>query len=235
MKIKFVTLTGADDQTDANHMAELSDRFPFVEWAILFSQTKSAVPRYPSRKWVENALPLLRNSNLSAHLCGKWVENATHGQCNFLKDDISEFFQRIQFNLSFEKLSEVLAEKNKFWSCDFGKKQIIVAGPYQKYKLNVPYNLFLEHNAVPLFDNSGGKGIVNNNWPQIVRSDQSLPLFCGYAGGLSPKNIEDQLTKLYSIVGECRIWIDMETKIRTKEKLDLNKCRDVLAIVEQFK
>jgi len=61
------------------------------------------------------------------------------------------------------------------------------------------------------------------------------PLLCGYAGGLNPDNIEQELIKIEAVVGDAEIWIDMESGIRNKkDELDLEKCERVLAIAERW-
>jgi hypothetical protein len=60
MKIRYVTLTGADDDVDPQQLAEISQEYPFVEWGILFSQSKSGVERYSSIDWVVELLSLER-------------------------------------------------------------------------------------------------------------------------------------------------------------------------------
>ena len=241
MKIKFVTLTGADDKTDASKMAELSQKFPFVEWAILFSQTKSGNPRYPSDQWIEASLPKLASCFLSAHLCGKWVSDAMDGVFTFQK--MSSAFGRIQLNMAGSRLRHVLADKTKFWeACEaagFGpreslcmdceKPQLILGGPYLSN--SIPVEKFNFFKAAPLFDCSGGRGITSDNWLEFPAE---MPL-CGYAGGLGPDNIEEQLKKLEEVVGDNTIWIDMESKIRTDDEFDLEKCEKVLSIVAEYK
>lgn len=220
MKIKYVTLTGADDRTDANKMAELSKNFPFVEWGILFS-SKTGL-RYPSIKWVEESLPILAETNTSAHLCSKWVTEANTGNLSFLEHDISNGFKRIQLNFGASNLQKVLNPSSKIWNCKFDRP-IIFGGAYRDSLL--PISLFQLHNVHPLFDCSGGRGILATEWTEII-----TPLFCGYAGGLGPDNIIDELKKIEDIVGDTEIWIDMESSVRNdKNEFDLEKCEEVLS------
>ena len=53
-------------------------------------------------------------------------------------------------------------------------------------------------------------------------------IYNGYAGGLGPGNVLDELTRIATACGDCRAWIDMETKLYTGGKFDLSKCRQVL-------
>lgn len=235
MKLKFVTLTGADDKTDVNQMKVLSEKYPFAEWAILFSQAKSGTARYPSYDWVENSLPVLIGCNLSAHLCGKWVDDANKGRITFLNDDLmAGFFGRIQLNMAKDRLLKVLNWQTNFWDCVFDKP-IILGGPFQKYKIHIPADAFLLHEVSPLFDCSGGRGILTEDWPKPVLDEYGKPLFCGYAGGLGPENIEEELLKIEKVVGDVEIWVDMESKLRNhKDEFDLEKCEQVLSIAKRW-
>jgi len=224
MKIRYVTLTGADDNTDAKKMAALSKEYKFAEWAILFTQNKAGVARYPSVDWVDRSLPLLSESNLSAHLCGKWVSDANNGQFTFSKDDWFDFFGRIQFNIAKSTLLKMINRETNFWNCNFNKS-IILGGPYQK---NIVTDVFDLDGVSPLFDCSGGRGILTDQWPSPFGK------FCGYAGGLGPDNIEEQLQKIESVVGNSEIWIDMESNIRSNDQLDFEKCERVLSIAKRW-
>lgn len=235
MKLRFVTLTGADDNTDPQQMVELSKKYSFAEWAILFSQAKAGVPRYPSIDWAERALPILSGCNLSAHLCGKWVDDAHKGTITFLNDDLmNDSFGRVQLNMANDKLSKILKSDTNFWDCALDKPTIL-GGPYQSYKIDIPTDLFLLHGVSPLFDCSGGRGILSDSWPVPPSHEYGKPIFCGYAGGLGPENIEEQLNKIESVVGDAEIWIDMESKLRdNKDRFDLEKCERVLSIAEPW-
>ena len=237
MQIKFVTLTGADDRTDVAKMVELSKKYPFVEWAILFSQSKGGTSRYPGIDWVEESIPKLAETNLSAHLCGKWVEDATNrGRITFLYADFAEHFGRLQLNMSADKLQSVLKFQTNFWNCSLDRP-IILGGPYQKYNIGIPVDKFLNqpHGVFPLFDCSGGRGILAKEWPAPFMTETGRPMLCGYAGGLGPDNIEEQLNKIEDAVGNAEIWIDMEGNLRNKkDEFDLDRCERVLEIAKRW-
>lgn len=73
---------------------------------------------------------------------------------------------------------------------------------------------------MPLFDVSGGIGVVPESWPKPFKD-----VYCGYAGGLGPTTIVEQLKRIEQVVGDCEIWIDMETRIRSENDavFDLGK------------
>jgi phosphoribosylanthranilate isomerase len=75
-------------------------------------------------------------------------------------------------------------------------------------------------NAAPLFDLSGGAGVLPENWP-VANG------YCGYAGGLSPENVQGQLELIEQVAGDGPIWIDVETHVRSEDDkiFDLDKVR----------
>ena len=231
MKIKLVTLTGADDWCNISTMHSLSKKYPFVEWGILFHPNKIGMSRYPTYDWVEKLKPISDEINLSAHLCGGWVNQMKYGDHTFFKHGLSEeyagIFKRVQLNCYKESLNEILFSKNKFWDCEFNRPYMI-GGSYNK---EIPVDLFLKRGISPLFDCSGGKGILPKKWNKPVKG-----LFCGYAGGLNAANLEQQLKILEDTVEDEEIWIDMETGVRDNHNsFDFKLCEEVLEIVNKWK
>lgn len=237
MKLKYVTLTGADDKTNPETLGDLSARYPFVEWAILFSQSKASVPRYPDYSWVLHLVECQSRKpmNLSAHLCGKWVDDVTKGRITFLDDKcIDVAFGRVQLNMTNGRFEKMICDKISCTTCAGVKQQVIFGSNYKDlvhddYDRADLMSTFKHYGLCPLFDSSGGRGIEAKVWPKPLDG-----IICGYAGGLGPDNLEEQLQKIEAIVGDATIWIDMETKVRTDEEFDLKKCEKVLQIAEKW-
>ena len=93
-------------------------------------------------------------------------------------------------------------------------------------------NVASEHgvDAVGLFDTSGGIGRLPDHWPH------SNNRYCGYAGGLGPENLEEQLVKISEACGDMPIWIDAETKLRSDDdhQFMLDKVERFLEIAEPY-
>lgn len=249
MKIKYVTLTGADNNTSIDKLVALSERFSFVEWGILFSRSKSGVERYPDDKWVEVLVKAKQQCslNLSAHLCGGYVKDAFKGVITFLEDEgMDEIFGRIQLNCYKERLKKAF-ESEKLWDAiSRVDRGVILGGNYtEEIREIVDPTFLLHHKVAPLFDASGGHGNLPREWPKPFMSEYDTTIHCGYAGGLGPENIEEELVRIEKIVGtgpgvcgefgttdEVIVWIDMETKVRTGGNFDLKKCEVVLKAVE---
>jgi phosphoribosylanthranilate isomerase len=83
------------------------------------------------------------------------------------------------------------------------------------------YKQIVALNHEVLFDASGGRGILGD-WHSPIPGK-----ICGYAGGLGPDNVLQELEKISAICNKP-FWIDMEGKLRTDDKFDLTKCVAVL-------
>lgn len=240
MKLDRVTITGADDSTNPDALINLSKEFPFVEWGILFSVSHQGEPRYPSEAWMGKLLSAVDRQVLgeddsmmkfAAHLCGRWVRDLVlDGKLTFkdqsLKDSWS-YFQRVQLNFHAHKHPPCSAfisaikpyEKREFIFQMDGVNDVLWKGTRDKVA-----------SAVPLFDRSGGAGVVPKSWPRAYPG-----VYNGYAGGLGPETLEEELAKIAVAAGPERIWIDMETRVRSADdkSLDILKVRKVLEIAKK--
>jgi len=251
MRISKVTLTGADDSIEPGKLLELTVKFPFVEWGILVSQSQEGCARFPSRNWhtallntialkdvPKHGWPKCRDA-LSCHVCGKWTRLLLNEGILAPWTCSIAMFNRIQLNFHAEKGFQVNPGLGKALPTD---KQYI----FQFDGINdslLQSALYQDLDVVPLFDRSGGAGIVPNEWPKadllngIIGWEGSLPNCCGYAGGLGPDNLSKELPRIAEAAGDRTIWIDMEQKLRSggDSKFDLDKCKDVLEQVAASK
>lgn len=222
--IKNITLTGADDLNEPLDLVEICDKYPNAEFGILISKNKSG-PRYPTEDWILelfNVWKKATNLNLSLHVCGKYVRDICNGNWSFFENSILKetfkMFKRVQLNFSpyvdsinLDKFSNGLKIK------ELENKQII----FQLKKIDslIYSSLKDKFNVVPLFDLSGGRGILPTEWPKSTA-------YTGYAGGLNPNNVKESCAKIFS-VAEGNFWIDAETGLRTKNEkcdfFDINK------------
>ena len=231
MKINRVTMTGADDSIKAEMLEPLTARYPFVEWGVLLSRSSEGRVRFPSRNWLGHFGDTYSQKwQLAGHLCGSWVRDLVlHGEmtCFVERPEFMSYFPRIQLNfhgdrhephkLFWERL-RVHPDKQFIFQLDHINDDLLQRALEKKI------------NAVAFFDISHGAGIVPESWPAPIPG-----VYCGYAGGLGPENIRDQLKKLEQVVGDTTIWIDMESSLRSvaigKNFFDLYKCEKVLEIV----
>ncbi len=191
--IKKVTLTGADDSVDPRQLVNISDVYPFVEWGILLSKNAEGTRRFPSLDWQEKLYKKRDKLNLSGHICGTWVREICRGDWSFYKARgmLYRMYQRFQLNFHAQVHN---MNHNAFLGGDFPSAEFI-------FQLDSVNNHLLEEarkqglNAYGLFDLSGGAGVLPGNW---VKSNE----YMGYAGGLSPFNLDEQLEMIEKVCGD---------------------------------
>ena len=237
MQIDRITFTGADDETDIDAMIELSKAYPLVEWGILVSKSTMGQERFPSEDWIKVLKSKVETNkiNLALHLCGRWVRDLGIGNFSVMDDCpfLSGIFQRLQLNFHGWKMNvDESAFVNQLWRGTnyWGVRQYILQfDDVNNSLLNVLHEEGID--VVPLFDTSGGLGVVPSIWPPPLDE-----IYCGYAGGLGPHNIEEQLVQIENVVGDRGIWIDMETHVRSEGYMtfDLDKVKTCIQASEKY-
>lgn len=162
---------------------------------------------------------------LSGHICGKWVREILEGgDYEFIQNRIG-CFKRYQLNTHGEhhKIADIEAITGKT-DC-----QVIVQ--YDNVNTELLTKLKTAgYDAAALFDLSHGAGVLPEEWPSNLKDT-----YCGYAGGLSPENVADQLIKIETMCGKDPIWIDAETHLRANEThFYLDACERFLKACEPW-
>jgi len=236
--IDRVTITGADTNTKHEDLFKLSEDFPFVEWGILLSKSGEGKARFPTYAWMlklshmfDEYIKDYKAFQLSGHICGKWVRDICQGNWVILDDcsDVYDIFARFQLNFH----AQVHTLKQSLFLKGFDDPRLYLRQfIFQLDNVNNDIlNVATQNDvdAVPLFDLSGGAGILPEEWPKANG-------YCGYAGGLSPDNLESQLKLIEQVSGDGPIWIDVETRVRTDDdsELDLGKVRAFLEVARPW-
>lgn len=232
MKLDKVTITGADRSQDKD-VYRLIDRmamaYPFVEWGILVtSDGGNGSPRFPDYAWISDCMEITSPGvSFSMHVCGRHVRDMCKGEPSFLDIIPEHYFQafsRIQLNFScYMHLIDRDRMLRAMLIPELAKKQFILQFSEPDYELLK----FLQDggvDVVPFFDRSGGRGDVPENWPKHPGQ------YCGYAGGLTPENVDAELKKISNVVGQDeRLWIDVETGVRSEKNIfDFRKVESFL-------
>ncbi len=234
MTPSLVTITGADDSVEPERLIELSLRYPFVEWGILVSKKHEGSPRFPSRDWVVkfSNLAAKNRTNVSMHICGRWVRDLLMGVLDWKElPAVSYVCQRIQINTHAEPHISMVAfiDNLKVKHCEF----IFQFDGVNDHLFHAARGMGVR--AAVLFDKSGGAGILPDVWPEPLAAEKAI--WCGYAGGLGPDNLRNELAKINRASGNSPCWVDMERRVRVDDDsaLDLDKVQQVLSIVEDIK
>ncbi len=167
----YVTITGADDSTDIYHLMYLSGRFPFVEWGILVSSSRTGSPRFPGLSWMEDftkavAKVGILNVNVSVHLCGGPVRKLLQGDLQWSEiPGVLEVAGRVQINTHAEpsraggrmvaNLAELPGRQFIFQRDLVNDGLVFVPKAWPEYRIDV----------AALFDTSGGGGVLPEAWP----------------------------------------------------------------------
>jgi hypothetical protein len=227
-----ITFTGADDSINPKLLAQLSVRYPFVEWGILVSASRYGSPRFPSHQWLMKLAYLhesYQQMNLSLHLCGQLVRDMLGTKKGLTASGIGPFgsFSRMQLNTHAVK-HEVNVEDLP--SLKGFEKQVIFQFDEVNEDIFNSSVIGKDWTAV-LFDLSHGAGVLPESWPKPLKG-----VYCGYAGGLGPGNLEEQIGKIQEVAGRTKFWVDMETRVRTKDDklFDLDLVEECLSIAEKF-
>lgn len=232
MELTKVTLTGIDEKTDLKKVAKLSKDYPFVEWAVLFSKTKCGLEnRYPSIKKIDEFanLSIFRAMHLCGSIARKYAKQNYYDiyvredrPMDVMFSNIFKPFDRYQFNISNLNIDEVNFDVFNISSIN----TIVQINNFSWFEK-------LENTDV-LFDISGGRGQEISIDDIIVAPFNGFNFtkinYLGFAGGLGPDNVVAKTNSILDNFSEIErgIWIDMESKIRTDDWLDLDKCEDVL-------
>lgn len=242
MRIIKLTFTGADDLTSITSMIEVCKEYPFAEFGILtkrkfWGEHENNIvewdkPRYPSIKWIRElvgrfAIEGLRN-NLSLHICPPLTYEIFEDM-----NMLSQFdgFGRVQLNSAPSKFD--FDERVYEYSISM-KRQIIIQLNGTKPEIFLQNN-FLANNVwdditpvVGLFDGSGGRGVLAKEWRSPLVNASNI--LVGYAGGLNPDNLAEEIGKIRLVAGDNPIWLDMETGVRTKINSTLHE--EVFSIIK---
>lgn len=227
--LHLVSITGADDNVSMNTLEALSERFPFVEWALLYVP-KPGGPRNPTQRWREEffASPAAAMASTAVHLCFK--DSFDQLLSGTLSPEIFKT-DRIQLNINARRVEFTDAQVLDVYkrALDLGPDIIL-----QHQSLTAPVvGQFLQRLGAAdlarvhvLVDESRGKGVAPDAWgvpPEVTRATT----YVGFAGGINPDNTVHVLSQLAPQLRPY--WIDMETGVRTDNEFDALKVEAVLA------
>jgi hypothetical protein len=222
MKINKVTITGIDNKIKYKDLSNFQDKYPFVEWGVLFSKNKEGEKRYPSMEYIKSEFT--GNLKLSAHFCGWWAREILEKQNFDLILSLPKQFKRVQLNYNFKN--------SKGWNLDklasFCEENKDISIILQYNRSNQNYLNYFISKGIPsninfLYDSSGGNG------KKIERIGETIPNhYTGYSGGIDSDNVESICEKIDIEIDKTDVWIDMESGVRTDNDLDLIKVEEVL-------
>lgn len=233
IRLHTCTLTGVDDSTVFYDLSRLSRMYPFVEWGFLYSPKYNELGgRYPCIVTLNRAFQTLpEHVRVALHICGSGVHNPLAGEkvVNDLVEMVAKRRGRVQLNFN-QTAKPVDLNLIRGFLNRFPDMQVITQHNNANETLWKELEGFSNH-AV-LFDASGGRGLLGNQWPEPLSG-----VACGYAGGLGPDNLSEQLDRIAAVVQQGSMWVDMESSLRITsdgDRLDIDRCEDCLLVVSEW-
>ncbi|CAJ1327296.1 unnamed protein product [Effrenium voratum] len=233
MKLHTVGFCGVDDSVDLRELMKLDQAFPgrWIEWGVLLRPDLQGTPRYASAETLRRLGRLARGEDpelpgrlrLAAHMCGQDCLRVLEGDLVRIKELHALLgFERMQLN-------PTKANEASGWVPEVAAaklRQVAQALPELEFILQVNQEteelfqlLFHKEpappNLVALMDASCGLGQSPESWTL----PEGVARF-GFAGGLGPSSVLPQLEAMARACQakqrEVSVWIDMESKIRSK-------------------
>lgn len=210
--IELVTFTGVDETTPGEALLELAAKYPFCEFAVLAGTRTGTLPRFPPIETIEQWRLAAQRARVHSaiHLCGRYARAICEGLVSEAAE-LAAGFGRVQVNLPPDQ-RQVNAKRVEAFGERIGATPILQhGGPWYlapgSGKGRTEY----------LFDRSGGRGIrAIDEWPSPPHPAGRR---VGYAGGISPATIDEALV-FASRFPDSRLWLDMESGVRTDDRFD---------------
>lgn len=245
MELKFITCSGPNETTSVPELLKLTDEFPRAEIGVQVSDRKgpSGTPRY---EWIhtlwKEATQRRVSINAALHVNLRWVENFGQG---IIAPELTEFlgledenghpfFQRVQLNFKIGREKEPDIDRLEAAIRHFPKHRFILS--YNESNRRLITEMYVR--AVKfdcLFDESFGAGIV----PESRKEPAFIDVMQGYAGGITPENVERELGKIAAVNERdfCTggVYIDAHKGLEDEyTHFDINKCRTYLTNAENW-
>ena len=233
MHLRYITCSDPRAHNSFDEMFNLWNVDERVEVAVQMHPGKVS-PGTERYQWIMDLLDNLycnpSRYNFAVHVNQGWC----HSICNgYIPEELKPIFnknwlflpgrplvQRVQLNmpkatadsLDPYKLKSVIdAFPNKEFILQYNDKTKVAVD--NLHKIGAHFSL--------LYDASGGNGISPDSWQKPVYNEHDM----GYAGGLGPDNITDNLEMIKSVARFDSVWIDAEGKLKTDNKFDVARAQ----------
>lgn len=237
MKLKCVTCSGANEHTNIEKLVDLF--YNYNEKACIGIQVsgKKASLGMARFWWIKALYYHLKeqelNLNIGLHLNQDWVERFCSGDVpdeveHFLTLTLADgelFIKKVQLNFKIgrekePKVETVVRMIKKYPDQTFVLSYNDANAEFikQLYETGVKFEL--------LYDASFGEGIVPEN--RLAPVFEDIPQ--GYAGGLSPENVAQEIDKISKVIpSNGQFSIDAEGKLKGDDgHFSLERCRAFL-------
>lgn len=222
MKLRYITCSDIKEHIPVDKVVDLLKFSPKVEIGIQahFPEMKNDSPRNFWLQQILNTSDLMQQPlNIAIHVNYAWCSDFCQG---IIPQEL-----KLLLNRKHKGTGKPIIKR---WQLNLGDgtkipntyplSQIILSYPNQEFIFPYNENPYLQNfienldktgiRFSILFDASYGAGISPKNWQRPLYSDH----YQGYAGGLSPENVTENLDKIFKLTGKrSDIWIDAEGKL----------------------
>ncbi len=228
MRLSKITVSGANEFTDAQNLLSLCEKYPFSEIGIQVSGDKAYFGS--ARYWWIWALCSLasRQAQIALHLNKDWAEKFCDGKIPSEVQNLLHNFPiiktiQLNFKIGREKTPDLDTLLDTMKRC-YSRHFILSYNESNKDFIHQLYQTGFKFDC--LFDDSFGEGIAPAKRLAPIFPD----IYQGYAGGLSPDNIVEELNKIRQVIpSDGEFFIDAEGKLKGEDgHLSLEKCKQFL-------
>lgn len=238
MDLKFVTCSGANEHTSIDALFVLFQQFSCIEFGIQVSGLKCGEDS-PRLDWLRKLRQqiLVRNIKLplALHLNQDWVTGFCQGEIapelqellSYGYSDGEPMFKRVQLNFKIGREPAPKVNLLEEQIMKFPHVRFILS--YNNANAKLIKELYYRKKIVfdCLFDESFGEGAL----PKKRMAPVFVDVVQGYAGGLSPENVAQELDKIAAILSpKAQIFIDAEGKLKGEDgHFSYSKAHDFVA------
>lgn len=223
MQLRYITCSDIRENASVDKVIELLQISSKVEIGIQ-AHRPTMNKGMPRHMWLENLLSLSdcfsQPLNIAIHINHAWCSDFCDG---IIPEKLQELLdrkhkgtgkpiiKRWQLNLG-DATSIPCADKTSKIIKNYRQNEFVF--PYNNNKKLQEFISRLDRKGVNfslLYDSSYGAGISPESWNSPVYMNHAQ----GYAGGLSPENVSENLDKIAKVAGSrTDIWIDAEGKLK---------------------
>ena len=233
MHIKYITCSDPRAHNSFDEMIGLWNTDPRVEIAVQMHPGKVS-PGTDRYEWISELVDYLycvpQRYNFAIHVNQQWCDDICSGR---IPEELKTLFNakwfylpgrpvvgRVQLNMPKATANSLDPYRLKNVIDAFPNKEFILQYN-NKTKEAVEKMHHVGAKFSLLYDASGGNGISPNGWNKPVYREHDM----GYAGGLSPENIVDNLNQIKTVAPFDTIWVDAEGKLKTDDKFDVSRAQ----------
>ena len=220
MKLTYITCSDPREDVSHNDIMRLLKYAPQVEIGIQ-AHPSAMSSGYPRNNWFNGLMQLVRNIdmglNVAVHVNYQWCDKMCTGQIPNEIRDWMNMQRKFGREPAIKRWQLNIGDGTKTWDTKAVAKLI---ADHPEHEFIFPYNQTVHDkidelnktgvNFSLLYDSSYGYGRLPDSWAPPVYNNHKM----GYAGGLGPDNVADNLGKIaQQMPTDYRTWIDAEGKL----------------------